>query len=58
MRLTSERLARAAWDALYTALRLCSARRSVFQAEYASAPTSGSATSVNPPNSSPRNDRG
>jgi hypothetical protein len=33
VRFTSERLARAACEALYTALRLCSARRSVFQAE-------------------------
>src|SRR5712664_2003273 len=33
MRLTSERLARAACDALNTAVRLCSASRSVFQAE-------------------------
>ena len=48
MRFTSERLARAACDALKTALRLCSASRSVFQAEYASALTSGTATSVKP----------
>ena len=58
MRSTSERLARAACAALNTALLLCVASRSVFQAEYASAPTSGSMTSVNPARSSPRKDRG
>src|SRR6267142_414551 len=58
MRSTSERLARAACEALKTALRLSPARRSVFHAEYASAPTSGIITSVKPVSSSPRKDRG
>src|SRR3954470_21822305 len=58
MRSTSERLARAACEALKTALRLRPARRSVFHAEYASAPTSGIITSVKPVRSNPRNERG
>src|SRR5437868_656142 len=58
MRSMSDRLARAAWEALKTALRLSPARRSVFHAEYASAPTSGIITSVKAVSSKPRKERG
>src|SRR5436190_9816810 len=58
MRSMSERLARDACEALKTALRLSPARRSVFHAEYASAPTSGIITSVKAVSSKPRKERG
>jgi DNA-binding CsgD family transcriptional regulator len=44
--------------ALNTAVRLLPARRSVFHAEYASAPTSGRMPSVNPARRRPRKERG
>ena len=58
MRFTRARLPRAACAALYTALRLCSARCCVFHAEYSSAPASGTATRRNPVTSKPRKERG
>jgi hypothetical protein len=54
---TSERLARAAWEALNTALRLCSARRLRCSGRAGERPTSGTATSVNPVSSSPERPR-
>ena len=58
MRLTRDRLARAACAALNTAVALRSESFSMFHEDHASPPASGAATSRKPHSSRPKNERG